>query len=150
MIRLGGHEDINQIIEIGQKVIDSSLTFDCSIDVKKASKLLRRSISDKNMELFVAQEADQVVGFLLAIKDEHWFSKTSYGTDLAFCVLPEHVDQGVWLFRRFMRWCKTQNLPVMMGLSTGMDVNGRTGAMYEKHGLNQIGGIYATVKQVSK
>ncbi|NCT48762.1 MAG: GNAT family N-acetyltransferase [Paraglaciecola sp.] len=102
------------------------------------------------MEFFVAQKADQVVGFLLAIKDEHWFSNSSYGTDFAFCVLPDHAEQGVWLLRRFIRWCKAFNIPMMMGLSTGMDVDGRTGKMYEMHGLPRVGGIHATIKQVLK
>jgi hypothetical protein len=147
MIRLGNHNDINQIIEIGKSVIDRSLTFDCGVDSDKAGKVLRRAMSDKKMELFVAVKADQVVGFLLALKDEHWFSRSMYGTDLAFCVDPAHLDQGVWLFRRFKRWCNSQNLPIMMGLSTGMDVSGRTGEMYQTHGLKSVGGIFATVKK---
>ena len=127
-----------------------SLAHDCEVDETKAIKAFRRSLSDKNMALFVAQKADQVVGFLLAIKDEHWFSKASYGTDLAFCVLPEHSDQGVWLLRRFIRWCKSLNLPIAMGLSTGMDIEGRTSQMYEAHGLKNVGGMHATIKQVKK
>ncbi len=81
------------------------------------------------------------------MEDEEWFSKSKYGTDLAFCVLPEHANQGVWLLRRFLRWCKQRDLKrITLGLSTGMDPEGRTGRMFEAHGLVSVGGIYSTLK----
>ena len=143
MIRTGTHADIPAIIKIGQQVIDASKTSDTKVDKDKAAYMIRRAINDKKMALFVAEKADQVVGFFIAIKDEEWFSRSYYGSDLAFCVLPEHADQGVWLLRRFLRWCKELNVRPMLALSTGLDDEGRTGRMYEAHGLDRVGGVYA-------
>ena len=149
MIRFGTHADIPAIISIGQQVIDRSKTYDATVDPAKAAYMLRRAITDRKMALFVAEKAGQCVGFFIALKDEHWFAKSYYATDIAFCVLPEHADQGVWLLRRFIRWCKAENIKqIQLGLSTGLDEEGRTGKLYEAHGLTLVGGIYATVKQV--
>lgn len=147
MIRNGTHADIPAIIRIGQQVIDASKTYDDVIDKDKAAYMIRRAINDRRMALFVAEKAGQVVGFFIAIQDEHWFAKSTYATDLAFCVLPEHAEQGVWLLRRFIRWCRAHNIKkIQLGLSTGMDPLGRTGQLYEAHGLSKVGGIYAITK----
>lgn len=148
MIRNGTLADIPAIIKIGQNIIDRSKTYHTKVEPERASYVLRRAINDRKMALFVAEKADQVVGFFIAVKDEHWFAKSYHATDLAFCVLPEHTDQGVWLLRRFIRWCKQNNIEhIQLGLSTGLDEDRRTGKLYEAHGLTQVGGIYATTKQ---
>lgn len=149
MIRNATHHDIPAIIAIGQKVIDNSKTYDAVVDKDKAAYMIRRAINDRKMAVWVSEKAGIVTGFFIALKDEHWFAKSIYATDLAFCVLPEHADQGVWLLRRFMRWCKAEGIKqIQLGLSTGLDPDGRTGRLYEAHGLTNVGGIYATLKQV--
>lgn len=150
MIRNGTHADIPAIISIGQQVIDRSKTYDATVDPAKAAYMLRRAITDRKMALFVAEKAGLVVGFFIAMKDEHWFAKSWYGTDIGFCVLPEHADQGVWLLRRFLRWCKAEQIKPMLALSTGLDPDGRTGRMYEAHELTNMGGIYAAADKVVK
>ena len=151
MIRHGTHADIPAIIKIGQQVIDASKTYSSPVDKDKASYMLRRAINDRQMALFVAEKAGQVVGFFIGLTDEHWFSKERYATDIGFCVLPEHAEQGVWLLRRFMRWAKSAGLSsIQLGLSTGLDVDGRTGQMYQAHGFSKVGGIFAALnKEVS-
>lgn len=148
MIRNGTHADIPAIIDIGQQVIDRSKTYDAKVDPAKAAYMLRRAITDRKMALFVAEKAGQVVGFFIAMKDEHWFARSFYGTDIGFCVLPEHSEQGVWLLRRFLRWCKAEQLKPMLALSTGLDPDGRTGRLYEAHGLLNMGSIHAAAKEV--
>ena len=151
MIRTATLLDIPAIIGIGQKIINRSKTYDTEVEPERAAYALRRAMNDKKMAVFVAEKADQVVGFFIALKDEHWFAKSYHATDLAFCVLPEHADQGVWLLRRFIRWCKQNGIEhIQLGLSTGLDEDGRTGKLYEAHGLKKVGGIYATVKEVSE
>ncbi len=151
MIRLATHSDIPAMIDIGQQVIDKSQTYNDRVDPVKAAYMVRRAINDKKMAVFIAEEADEVVGFLIALKDENWFAKSYYGTDLAFCVLPEYADQGVWLLRRFIRWCRKNDIEnITLGLSTGLDPDGRTGKLYESHGLKFVGGVYSTVKEVNR
>lgn len=84
MIRTGTHSDIPAMIEIGQQVIDKSQTYNDEIDPVKSAYMIRRAISDKKMEVFIAEKAGKVVGFFIALKDENWFAKSYYGTDIAF------------------------------------------------------------------
>ncbi len=146
MIRMANHADIPAILDIGSKVISAAKTLDCELDPAQASKVIRQALNHRRHAVFAAEKAGQVVGFFIALQDQFWFSKTSYATDLAFCVLPEHADQAVWLLRRFLRWCKQQDIKhIQLGLSTGLDPESRTGRLYEAHGLKLVGGIYSTV-----
>lgn len=146
MIRNAQHADIPAILDIGAHVIGASTTLNCELDRDKAAKVIRQALNHRMHAVFVAERAGQVVGFFIAVQDQFWFSKERYATDLAFCVLPEHADQAVWLLRRFMRWAKASNINhVQLGLSTGMDPENRTGRLYEAHGLSKVGGIYSTI-----
>ena len=88
MIRFGTHSDIPAIIEIGQRTIDASKTYDAKVDPVKAAYMLRRAINDRKMALFVAEKADQVVGFFIAMKDEEWF-------DLNVIVQGNHITTKI-------------------------------------------------------
>ena len=145
MIRLGTHADIPAMLEIGRKVIADAKTLDCELDPALAAKVIRQALNHQKHAVFVAEKAGQVVGFFIAMQDQFWFSKTCYATDLAFCVSAEHAEQAVWILRRFIRWCQSNHIKhIQLGLSTGLDTEGRTGKLYEAHGLKLAGGIYST------
>jgi len=145
MIRLGTHADIPAMLAIGQAVIAQARTLDCELDPELAAKTIRQALNHRKHAVFVAEKAGHVVGFFIAVQDQFWFSKTHYATDLAFCVSDEHKDQAVWLLRRFIRWCQSNQIKhIQLGLSTGLDGEGRTGRLYEVHGLQLVGGIYST------
>lgn len=144
MIRTATHADLKRILEIGRITLAKAPSYPVEMDDTKVSYMVRRCISDKSMEAFVAVVDGEVVGFLLAMQEEHWFSKDCYATDLTFCVLPEHADQAVWLLRRFIRWAKSFSKvkSILLGVSSGLDTDGRIGQLYQKHGLNLVGGFY--------
>lgn len=145
MIRFGTHSDIPAMLDIGRLVIADAKTLNCELDTELAAKTIRQALNHKKHAVFVAEKAGLVVGFFIALQDQFWFSKTHYATDLAFCVTPEHRDQAVWLLRRFIRWCQEHRIShIQLGLSTGLDTEGRTGQLYEAHGLKLAGGIYST------
>lgn len=145
MIRFGTHTDIPAMLDIGRQVIAEAKTLNCELDTELAAKTIRQALNHRKHAVFVADKAGIVVGFFIALQDQFWFSKTHYATDLAFCVAPEHRDQAVWLLRRFIRWCQEHRIShIQLGLSTGLDTEGRTGQLYEAHGLKLAGGIYST------
>lgn len=145
MIRFGTHSDIPAMLDIGRQVIAEAKTLNCELDTELAAKTIRQALNHRKHAVFVAEKAGIVVGFFIALQDQFWFSKTHYATDLAFCVAPEHRDQAVWLLRRFIRWCQEHRIShIQLGLSTGLDTEGRTGQVYEAHGLKLAGGIYST------
>ena len=149
MIRTATHADLKRILEIGEVTLIKAPAYPVDMDIPKTSYMVRRCISDKGMEAFVAEVNGEIVGFLLAMQEQHWFSKDCYATDLAFCVLPEHADQAVWLLRRFIRWAKTfpKVKSIMLGVSSGLDIDGRIGELYQKHGLLSAGGLYSRTIQ---
>lgn len=147
MIRTADHHDLKKILEIGRQTLEAAPTYPVKMDDVKASYIVRRCISDRNMEAFVSVVDGEVVGFILAVQEEHFFSKDWYATDMCFCVLPDHVNQAVWLLRRFIRWAKKNPKvkSIMLGVSSGLDVDGRLGQLYEKHGLENAGGLHVKV-----
>ena len=145
MIRLVKHEDIPALVSIGKAVLARSPTYEqVALDANKARYMVRRSMSDKSMDTFVAEVDGQVVGFLVALEEEHWFSKSRYATDLAFLVMPIHAEQAVWLLRRFIRWATGQPKVdmMMMGISSGLDEKGRLAELYKRHGFRDQGGVF--------
>lgn len=142
MIRQGTHADIPAIIDIGQEVVLKSATDKKPVDIIKAAKVIRQALSHAMMDVFVAEVNGKVVGFIIAALNEQWYSTDQQATDLAFCTRTSHEDQAVWLLRRFLRWAREKNVPVLMALSTGMESVSRTGKLYETHGLTQVGGMY--------
>ncbi|GLP95278.1 GNAT family N-acetyltransferase [Paraferrimonas sedimenticola] len=145
MIRLATHNDIDAILAIGEATLAESPSYPVEFSDKKARYMVRRAISDRTMDCFVAEVNGQVVGFLIALWEEHFFSKDAYATDMAFCVSPKHGDQAVWLLRRFIRWAsqfpKVKTL--MLGVSSGHTDAARIGQLYERHGFQAIGGLYS-------
>ncbi|HDS1207483.1 TPA: GNAT family N-acetyltransferase [Shewanella algae] len=147
MIRTATHADMNAIVSIGKVTLEKSPTYPVTLDDNKARYMVRRCISDRSMEIFVAVVDGEVVGFIMGMMEEHWFSKDCYATDLTFCVLPEHGDQAVWLLRRFIRWAKSfpKVKSILLGVSSGMDADGRIGQLYERHGFTIVGGFYSLI-----
>lgn len=147
MIRTATYHDLKAILEIGRRTIEASPTYPVVMDDVKASYMVRRCIADKSMEAFVSEIDGKITGFILAMQEEHFFSRDWYATDLCFCVLPSHADQAVWLLRRFIRWANSNPKvkSIMLGVSSGLDKDGRLGQLYEKHGLKSAGGLYVKI-----
>lgn len=147
MIRNATHNDLSAMLAIGRNTLSNSPSYPVEMDDKKSAYMIRRCISDHSMCAFVTEINGVVVGFILGVQEEHFFSRDSYATDLVFCVEPDYADQAVWLLRRFIRWAKTfpKVKSIMLGISSGMDPNGRLGELYQHHGLKPAGGLFVKV-----
>lgn len=147
MIRNATHSDIAVMLDIGRETLKNSPSYPVDMDDYKASYSIRRCISDRNMCAFVAEVDGKVVGFILGMHEEHFFSRECYATDLVFCVGKEHAEQAVWLLRRFLRWAKgfSKVKSIMLGISSGMDLDGRLGELYKRHGFSHAGGLFVNI-----
>lgn len=147
MIRNASHTDLAKMLAIGKDTLSKSPTYPVVMDDQKALYMARRCMADRNMCAFVAEVDGVVVGFILGMQEEHFFSRECYATDLFFCVDQDNADQAVWLLRRFMRWAKgfPKVKSIMMGVSSGMDFKGRLGDVYQKHGLVNAGGLFVKI-----
>lgn len=144
MIRPAVLNDVPAIIALGEHVIQRSPLLHSKIDPLKARKAIFQTIHNKSHLALVAEKDGVVVGCLLGLVVDYWYSKDRYATDLAFYVDSQHGDVAPWLMKRFIKWARAQKnvVDVLMGISTGLDKQGDAGRMYEKLGFSAAGGMF--------
>lgn len=152
MIREATINDITAIIELGQDVIKRSPILQSPIEPLKARRFIRQMIASKAHLSLVAEVDNKVVGCLLGLCDEYFYSKDKYATDLAFYVDVQHGNQAPWLLKRFIKWAKTQPrvVHIAMGISTGLDAKGDASRMYQKLGFEVVGNMFTHNLGVTK
>ena len=143
MIRPAKVEDITGIINLGSRLLDKSPVLP-SHNPLKARKALAFFISGKKSCVFVSERQGEIVGFVIGIVDEYWWSEEQYVTDVGFFVDFNHRSSGAALARRLLKWAKQfKKVKYMsLGVSSGMDSIERTGKLYDKLGFEKAGGIY--------
>lgn len=142
-VRLAKVEDINQIIELGKKLITRS-SIKASVFDAQAKQVIRRAINDANMNVWVADHQGAIVGFLLVVKEQHWFSRDKCAADLCFIVDDKHGNYAASMIRRYVKWAKSDArvTDICLGITSGMDKDGRTGRMYQNLGFTPTGGNF--------
>lgn len=143
MIRLATTNDITTIIELGIELKQSS-PYVANINPRKARKNLAFFINSKRCQVLVAEHKGEVIGFIIGGIEDTWFSDEQMVSDVAFYVRPRFRGYGVGLVKRLRAWARTfpKVREITLGVSTGLDVNERTGKMYQHLGLQRVGGIY--------
>lgn len=142
-VRLAKPEDITAALELGRFILERSV-IKSKVNDLHARKTMLRCMNDKSMSMWVAEHKGKVVGFLMAIKEQEWYSTDKYATDICFCVHPQHGNYAPTLIRRFRKWAKSDPkvTDIFMAISTGLDKDGRAGRMYQKLGFAPVGGMY--------
>ena len=81
----------------------------------------------------------------MAIKEQHWFSKKKYAGDMCFVMDEQHGNYAAPIIRRFVKWAKSDEkvTDIQLGITSGLDNDGRVGRMYENLGFTHVGGVYA-------
>ena len=143
-IRKARAEDITAAIEVGKLILDRSV-IQGELNPLYARKAMLRCINDKSMAMWVAERKGKVVGFLMAIKEQHWFSADKYAADICFCIHPTYKGFGSGMVHKFIEWAKSDPKvkDINLAISSGLDTEGRAGQMYQKLGFAQVGGVYS-------
>jgi len=146
-VRLATPEDITAALILGRSTLERSVINAEVIDLH-ARKVMRRCCNDKSMGMWVAEHDGKIVGFLMAIKEQHWFSDSKYASDICFCVDPQHGNYAPSMIKRFQKWAMSDKkvTDITLGISSGLDADERTGRMYQKLGFTKVGGIYSIVE----
>lgn len=146
MIREANPGDVSQCIELGLETLARS-TYQSEADVLIARRTMSRFLMDKSTLMLVAIHDEKVVGFMMCLKEPHWFSKDKYATDLCFVVSPNHGNYAAPMIRRFIKWAKKDPKvkDIMLGISSGLDQDERTGRMYQNLGFTKVGGTYSLI-----
>ena len=147
-VRLAIYDDVKEAVEVGDRVLSRSVIAAELFDLQ-ARKLMLRAINDASMNLWVAEHKGHIVGFLIAIKEQHWFSRQKYASDICFCVDPQHGNYAAPMVKRFVKWAKLDEkvTDITLGISSGLDKDGRTGRMYENLGFTPVGGVYSLLEK---
>lgn len=147
-IRLARAEDITEALEVGRVTLDRSI-INAEIYDLQARKLMLRACNDMSMALWVAEHNNKIVGFMLVIKEQHWFSRSKYASDICFCVNPQYGNYAPLMIKRFIKWAKSDPkiTDITLGISSGLDLDERAGRMYQNIGFTKVGGIYALLEE---
>lgn len=144
-IRLGDVPDINAICELGYELLEQSVYRDIKPDESKFRLFTAGLMGSKDgAVLVVVDDDDKPQGFLLGIVDDLFFSRARYATDVAMYVRSDYRNLAPRLIRDFIDWAKTRPRVdhVMLGISSGIGDLDRVSRMYERIGLEKVGGIH--------
>lgn len=146
-VRIAKAEDITPALVVGEKILNRSI-YEADLFHAQAKQLMLRALNDANMNLWVAEHKGAVVGFFLAIKEPHWFSRKKYATDLCFVLDDQHGNYAASMIRKFIKWAKSDPkvTDIQLAISSGLDKDGRTGRMYQNLGFTPVGGVYALLE----
>lgn len=89
MIRLGTIDDIPALVEMGRSLVAESPRF-CRVNYSpgKVAKLLTAWMHHDNGLVLVAEHAGEVVGVVVAMQDEEWFSEDPVAQEMVLTVTP--------------------------------------------------------------
>lgn len=92
-------------------------------------------------------EAGQIVGLLMGVLVELWYSRARQATDLLFYLKPGYRGRGgLRLLRDFLRWargfCDCEQ--IFLGVSIGGQAAERTEALYTRLGFQRVGAGFLT------
>ena len=150
-IRLGDVPDISAIWDLAIELRDQSTYTGIKADKEKFTRMVAGMMGDKTSSVIVIVDDDnKPQGFILGLVEELFSSRSRYGTDLAVYVREGYRRYAPRMFKEFIDWAesKPRVVRVILGLSSGIGTEERTGKMYNQLGLSSVGGLY--MKEVSK
>lgn len=144
-VRYATMNDMPGILQVSQDLLEQSVYKDLEMDKSVYRALVANCINSKKaIAMVVVDGNNDVQGFLFGIVDQIFFTKLKYATDILTYVKPQYAALSPIIVKRFIAWGKKwpSVRKIMMGISSGLDQDGRAGKMYERLGLECVGGIY--------
>lgn len=143
MIRAATTDDISAMVYLGQLMHDESPRYAKSEYKPEKLVALADHVLGGNGIAFVVEIGGELVGMMVGLVTEHFFSDVRIGTDLALYIEPEHRGgrHAVRLVRAFEARAKELGASeIELGVSTGYHAE-RTADLYEALGYerNSIG-----------
>ena len=93
--------------------------------------------------VFVADQDGEIVGTIMGMLTQWWFSEDPVVIDFALYVAPEFRQLGVarMLIYAMQQWAKEHDATLDIGISSGVQIE-RTGLLCESMGGVKVGGTY--------
>lgn len=144
MIRSATIDDLPAMLELGARMHLESRFRDLPYDLAKVADVLSSLIDGAGLVL-VAEMHGRVVGGIVGMVVEHWFSRVKVAQDFALFIEPEHRGSmlAVRLLARYEAWAREQGAhAVEMGINTGVHVE-QTARLLELRGFSQAAVLMA-------
>lgn len=116
MVREANLNDVQRITELAKEFFESSTYTKLSYSAKKVEVLVTHAIISDHMVCFVAEESDEIVGFIGGMMIEPHFSTDIVAHEIAWFLKPEYRKKsraGLLLLRAFERWAKDQGCDII-------------------------------------
>jgi len=137
--------DIGQIHELAKELVAESVYRGIEMDDNQFKRTIATQIGSRAAAVFVVVDYDGAVqGFLVGMVQQLFWSKSKFATDLCTYVRPEARHIGGFMVRRFIKWAKGMPgvVEITLGISSGIGDVARVGRMYERMGLEHVGGLH--------
>jgi GNAT superfamily N-acetyltransferase len=142
MIRPAVIGDMPRLLELARVMHEEAPAYrGWAFDEPKVERLLR-SLMQTGCVLVAENEV--IVGGVVGMCTEHWFSTDKVASELALFVEPSHRHGtiAIRLVRGFLEWARLQGAKrVGMGVTTGVHPEA-TGLLYQACGLSAGGFVY--------
>lgn len=144
-IREADIPDVKHIAELGVELLESSIYKDIKPDLSKFKTIVANLIvSNQGYVLVVVDDNDKPQGYFVGMLTDLYYSKDRFASDLSFYIRKEYRHFAPRVIKKFIAWVKTKPRVAYtaLALASGSDDSNRSGLMYEKIGLSNVGGIY--------
>jgi GNAT superfamily N-acetyltransferase len=144
-VRTAGHDDIQQLVELGRAMhLESNLSF-LPFSEQKIVSLAEKMIgSNDTCCVFVAQRKDRLVGFMAGQLTYYFFCDEYFAIDQGLYVSPDcrGSSAAVRLISAYLTWAQNRRArEACIAVSTGVNLQ-MTDAILTRIGMEMVGGIY--------
>ena len=145
-IRLAQSEtDISRVIEMAVRAFDESSYNGLSYDRNKCLEIGRKALSaNSRYAVLLAERENALLGFLVGVIGEHFFSRSLGATVMTWYVAPEHRGSiaAIKLLHAFRNWAKARGA-VHLGVHVTSGVHmARSHRLLRRLGFSATGGNY--------
>jgi GNAT superfamily N-acetyltransferase len=145
--RFASVDDVPRILEILAKMHAESRYAEWPIDPDKLQQLVHGLIDHEDGACLVAQDSGEIIGVMLGLVTEFFFSRERMATELLLYVVPG--KRGSWaavrLAHRFIEWAgATDAVEIQAGVSAGI-ANKDAERFYSSLGFASLGLSFSKV-----
>jgi len=105
---------------------------------------IQRAVNQRNAGIFALTDNGEIVGALIAVMNQLWYSKARQIADIIFYVKPSSRGHGNKLLTAYLGWAREQRNvgEVMLGITSGSDTEGRIDALLKHFSMMPVGANY--------
>lgn len=109
---------------------------------------VQRAINQPNSGIFILCIDKEIVGALIAVMNQLWYSRERQIADLIYYVKPTARGHGSKLLTAYLGWAREQKHvgEIMLGITSGSDTEGRIATMLQHFSMSPVGANYRLIE----